>query len=69
LRQRNPFSVGDRVELLIPGRDCMTVTVGRMTDGEGGAVEAAVHPRMLVHLKLPVQVPEFTFLRKKRESK
>ncbi|MGI5935973.1 MAG: peptidase U32 family protein [Oscillospiraceae bacterium] len=69
LCQRNPFSVGDRVELLIPGRDCMTVTVGSMTDEDGNAVEAAVHPRMLVRARLPVPVPEHTFLRKKRERK
>ena len=66
LHQRNRFFPGDELELLMPGMDPLTFTVGEIRDAEGVPVDAARHADMELHMTLPVQVPEGSFLRKKR---
>ena len=66
LSQRNRFSPGDELELLSPGRAPVPLTMGPMTDGDGNPVEAANHPKMELHVKLPPDTPRYSILRKKR---
>jgi putative protease len=68
MHQRNRFFPGDEVELLMPGREPVSFTIGEMTDSEGERVEAARHPDMELHAALPVVAPEGSFIRKKREE-
>lgn len=68
--QRNRFSPGEELELLMPGKLPVRFTAGTMTDGQGTAVEAANHPKMEVHLTLPAAAPALSFLRRlRREDK
>ena len=66
LHQRNRFFPGDELELLMPGMDPLAFTAGEIRDAEGVPVDAARHADMELHMTLPVQVPEGSFLRKKR---
>lgn len=68
MHQRNRFFPGDEVELLMPRREPISFRIGEMTDSEGMPVEAARHPDMELHAKLPVEAPEGSFLRKRREE-
>ena len=68
MHQRNRFFPGDEVELLMPRREPVSFRIGEMTDCEGMPVEAARHPDMELHTKLPVEAPEGSFLRKRREE-
>ncbi len=52
IEQRNRFFVGDRIEVMKPdGRDC-PVTVGKIEDAAGNAMESAPHPKQLLWLTL-----------------
>ena len=66
LTQRNRFFPGDELELLTPNAEPVTFTAGPMTDAEGNDVQAASHPKMELHMTLPVAAPKYSFLRKKR---
>lgn len=68
LSQRNRFSPGDEAELLMPGREPVSFTVGQLTDAGGQPVTVANHPQMELHTVLPVPAPENSFLRKRRET-
>lgn len=62
---RNRFAVGDTLELIAPGMEPVQFTVGEMTDADGVPLREAVHPQMLVQLRLPFAVPKHAILRKK----
>ncbi len=66
LTQRNRFSPGDGLELLMPGAEPMAFTAGDIFDADGAPVQAASHPKMELHMTLPVQAPRYSFLRKRR---
>ena len=66
LSQRNRFFPGDELELLTPVGAPETFIAGPMTDSEGNTVEAASHPKMELHMRLPRQAPPNSFLRKRR---
>ena len=64
--QRNRFFPGDTLELLMPGSRPVTFTAGPLFDAEGQPVPAASHPKMELHMRLPLQAPVHSFLRKER---
>ncbi|MCD7769728.1 MAG: U32 family peptidase [Oscillospiraceae bacterium] len=66
LTQRNRFFPGDELELLMPGQAPLTFTAGKLYDEEGQSIPAANHPKMTLHMTLPVQAPPCSFLRKQR---
>ena len=66
LTQRNRFFPGDELELVMPGAAPLAFTAGQIRDGDGAPVRAASHPKMELHMTLPVQAPPGSFLRKKR---
>ena len=66
LAQRNRFSPGDELELLMPGAAPVAFTAGPMTDEAGAPVQAARHPGMELHTALPVPAPALSFLRRAR---
>ena len=63
LEQRNKISVGDAVELLVPGRVGIPFAVSALADEDGVAIESAPHPRMHFRMKVPVAVSEGDLLR------
>ena len=68
LHQRNRFFPGDELEILMPGKEPVTFTVGEIRDSEGSIIEAARHADMELHMSLPVPAPQGSFLRKMRDS-
>ena len=69
LTQRNRFCPGEELELLMPGGGApLAFTAGPMTDRDGLSVEAAAHPKMELHIKLPVPAPRYSYLRKARRT-
>ena len=53
LRQRNKLSLGDRAELLTPGRVGIPLYVGELYDENGTPIESAPHPLMEFYTRLP----------------
>ncbi len=66
LTQRNRFSPGDGLELLMPGAEPLAFTAGEIWDGEGAPVAAASHAKMALRMALPVPAPPGSILRKRR---
>ncbi len=63
--QRNRFASGDTLELIAPDCEPVSFEVGELTDAEGLRIREAIHPEMLVHLRLPFAAPKHSILRKK----
>ena len=53
LMQRNKVSLGDRAELLTPGRVGIPFLVEELYDAEGAPIESAPHPMMEFFTRLP----------------
>lgn len=66
LTQRNRFFPGDALELLLPGAEPLAFVCGDIRDGEDRPVPAASHPKMELHMRLPVCAPPNAILRKRR---
>ena len=64
--QRNKFSVADRLEIMRPLGDFITMTAGEMRDKNDNIIQSAAHAQMTVKLKLPVAVPTGSILRKEK---
>ncbi|OUQ84610.1 U32 family peptidase [Flavonifractor sp. An10] len=62
---RNKLSAGDELELMGPGLKPVPVTVEGLTDGDGLPIPEARKPQMPFYLKLPVQAPPLSLLRRK----
>lgn len=63
MSQRNKLSVGERVELLTPGRVGRPFTVTALYDTDGGAISSTPHPYMEFLLPVPFAVLEGDILR------
>ena len=66
LTQRNRFFPGDQLELLLPGAEPLAFISGEIRDGEDRPIPAASHPKMELHMKLPVCAPPNAIVRKRR---
>ena len=66
LTQRNRFFKGDEVEILMPGRPFITVTVENMTDENGEEIEVANHAQMTVKFKCEEKIVPGAMIRKAR---
>jgi len=69
LTQRNKFSEGDRLELLIPGETGKSFTVTVLQAEDGTPLESAPHPMMKLRAKLPGFVPKYSILRRAAPEK
>ena len=61
--QKNKFTVGDRIELLTPGKLGQCFTAQRILDAEGQEIESTPHPEMKFALEVPFTVREGDILR------
>ena len=62
---RNKLADGDQLELVGPGLKPVPVTVEGLTDGDGLPIPEARKPQMPFYLRLPVQAPPLSLLRRK----
>lgn len=53
LRQRNKLSLGDKAELLTPGRVGIPLVIQELYDAQGEPIESAPHPLMEFYTRLP----------------
>lgn len=68
IEQRNKFCAGDRIEIMKPdGRD-VPVTVEKIEDEEGNAVDSAPHPKQVLWLTLSEEADAFDLLRTKKDD-
>lgn len=67
LKHKNRFAAGDRLELLIPGRDALPVVLEEMKNVEGEPLALANVPHMTVYARLPCYAPPRSILRRKKE--
>lgn len=64
LSLRNKFAVGELLELVGPDIYPQSFTVTSMTDAAGVPIDEARKPEMKLYLRLPVQVPPLSLLRR-----
>ena len=64
LTQRNKFCTGDELSLMMPGAVPVTFTAGKMKNGDGETIESVPHPLMRFSMRLPVQAPPLSVIRK-----
>ncbi len=62
-KQKNKFSAGEHVELLMPGRKAYSFVPERIYDENGSIIESTPHPMMQFWLEVPFEVPEYSILR------
>ena len=62
---RNKLADGDHLELVGPGLKPVPVTVEGLTGGDGLPIPEARKPQMPFYLRLPVQAPPLSLLRRK----
>ena len=67
IEQRNPFSLGDRLELLKPGLPGESFRLTYMTTGDGMPVERAPHPRENLLIACPFRAEKGDMLRIRAE--
>jgi putative protease len=66
--QKNKFSVGEKVELLSPGKPAVSITVDAIYDEKGEKIDSVPHPMMNFSLDIPFNVPEYSILRYARQQ-
>ena len=65
IEQRNKFSVGEKIEVMKPNGDNLTVTVLEIFDEEGNAMESAPHPKQVLYINLGQTLDQYDILRRK----
>ncbi len=65
---RNKFAAGDELELVGPGVRPVSFRADGLADGEGLPLAEARKPQMSFSLRLPVQAPPLSVLRRKAEG-
>lgn len=55
-RQRNKFKVGDKAEILSPGKVGQPFIVEKILDEKGNEIDSAPHPGMYVYVEVPFEV-------------
>ena len=64
IEQRNKISLGDDIEVMIPGKGYFQQKVTTMTDKSGETIESTPHPKMIYQLKMEQPVSPMDILRK-----
>ena len=64
IEQRNKVSLGDEIEIMIPGKGFFTQKVSLMTDPAGNPIDSTPHPKMVYHMKMDQPVSPMDILRK-----
>ena len=64
LTQRNKFSTGDELSLMMPGAAPVTFVAGEIKNADGEPIDSVPHPMMRFSMCLPVQAPSLSVIRK-----
>ena len=62
-RQRNKFKVGDKADILTPGKVGRQLEVTEIFDDKMAPLDSAPHPGMYVYVKVPFEVKKGDILR------
>ena len=66
--QRNKFSCGDEVEIIMPKEKFMTHIVTEMKNEDGEKIDSAPHAKQIVKINLGRRLPQNAMMRKRRED-
>jgi putative protease len=64
IEQRNKVSIGDEIEIMIPGKGFIKQKIEMMTDKVGVVIESTPHPKMLYYLQMCAPVKPMDIIRK-----
>ncbi|MEE1312978.1 MAG: U32 family peptidase [Lachnospiraceae bacterium] len=67
LEQRNKFSVGETIEIMIPSGENIEVKVHAIEDEDGNPMESAPHPKQKIFVDFGQEIPEGYLLRRKED--
>lgn len=65
LEQKNKFSVGETIEVMIPDGTNQDVVVKAIEDEDGNHMESAPHPKQIVYVEFDQEIEEGYLLRRK----
>ena len=68
LSQRNKIAPGDTLSLMMPGRQPAFWTASELRDEEGNPIDSTPHPMMRYRMKLPVQAPPLSVVRRMKQE-
>lgn len=68
LEQKNKFSVGETVEVMIPNGENKDIIVKAIYDAEGEAMDSAPHPKQMVAVDFGEEIKEGYLIRRKEEA-
>lgn len=68
IEQRNKFSVGEKIEIMKPNGDNITVKVQNITDAEGNPMPSAPHPKQKLWIDVGYRPDRYDILRRKEEA-
>lgn len=68
IEQRNKFSVGEVIEVMKPNGQNIEVTVQKILNEEGEAMESAPHPKQVLYIDLGHTLEQYDILRRKEEE-
>jgi putative protease len=61
--QRNKMFLGEKVELLTPGKAGVEITVEDLRDADGNEIDSTPHPYMNFSIKAPFEIKEGDIIR------
>lgn len=64
IEQRNKFTLGDRIQIMVPEGEGFSQTINKIFNEEGNEIKEAPHPQQLVRVPLERQVPPYSIIRK-----
>lgn len=68
LEQRNKFSIGEKIEVMIPSGENLEVTVKHITDEEGNSMNSAPHPQQKLFVDFGMELEVGWLLRRKEKE-
>lgn len=66
LTQRNKFTAGERLELLVPGGRPVEFVAQDMKNADGESIDSTPHAMMEIHMPLPMPAPRLSIVRRCR---
>nr|WP_145102239.1 U32 family peptidase [Sporomusa sp. KB1] len=64
VEQRNNMKVGEKIEIMQPGRSNFVQTISQMFDSEGNLISVAPHPQQIVTMPMSQPVVPYAMLRR-----
>ncbi len=68
IRQKNRFYIGDTIEIVQPNKEPIKFKVEEMWNEKDESIDVCRHASMVMKLKIPFELDEFTIFRREREQ-